>query len=181
MTQPDAKARARAAYERALFVRAALGAWPVVLLIPLALLVHRPASTPPTIAALGAALAVALVACGWRGGAWRRGGDAGLVAGVPLFLVPMLVAPRDACAHACAHGPAMACVVACTAIGAAAGLALGLAARRDPSPVARALAGVVVAGLVGSLTCVIAGSAALLGAAAGLAAGTAPLLVFARR
>jgi hypothetical protein len=181
MTSPDLRRRSRAAYERAMLLRAARGVWPVALLMPIALLVHGPASTPALIVVLGAALALVLVALHWRGASWRRGADAGLVAGVPLFLVPMLIAPRDACAHACAHGPPMACVVACTVIGVAAGIALGLSARRDPSPAARVIAGILVAGLVGSLTCIVAGSAALIGAAVGLAVGTTPVVMFARR
>jgi hypothetical protein len=174
------KSKARNAYERAMLARGMRGAWPVALLVPLAMLVHAPASSPSLILAIGAALVLALVALGWRGGAWARGAWTGLVAGIPLFLVPVVIAPRDACAHACAHGPPMACVIACTAIGVAAGVGIAWLASRDPNRSARLVASILVAGLVGSLTCVVAGGAAVLGAAAGLTVGSIPVVALLR-
>ena len=186
MASPDLASlatRSRRAYERAMLARALRGAWPVVLLAPVALLLHAPAQATTTIAAIAGLLAAALIGLGWRGGAWRRGALPGVLSGVPVFVVPSLIAPRaEHCAQACSHGgvASSSCALACLGVALVAGVLLGRHAARDPRPVEYTLAAAVTGGLTASLTCSAAGSFAVLGAIAGLVAGSVPLVLLAR-
>jgi hypothetical protein len=169
--------RARGAYERALVARAARDVWPAALLVPLALALHGPAHSPSTVAIAGVALVAALFALGWRAGAWRRGALAGVVAGLPPFLVPSLYLRSADCAHACARHPAPDCALACALAALLAGLVLATRARHDRDPLGYALGGALTGALTASLTCALAGGVAVAGAAVGLALGAAPALV----
>ena len=187
MASPDLAslaARSRRAYERAMLARAVRDVWPVLLLAPLALLLHAPAQTASTIAAIAGVLAVALIALGWRGGPWRRGALPGVLSGLPVFVVPSLVAPRaEHCALACSPGGAASssCALACLGVALVAGVLLGRRAGRDARPVEYTLAAAVTGGLTASLTCSAAGGFAVLGAIAGLVAGSIPLILFAKK
>lgn len=181
---PTLAARSRLAYERAMLARALRGVWPVALLAPAALLLHAPAQAPATIAAIAVVLAAVMIGLGWRGGAWRRGLLPGVLSGVPVFLVPSLLAPRaDHCAQACSHGAAAAssswCALACLGVALVAGLVLGRRAARDDRAVEYAAAAAIAGGLTASLTCSAAGNFAVLGAIIGLIAGTIPMMVLA--
>ena len=174
--------RARGAYERA-FARAGLFAlWPVAVLVPLALVLHTPA-TPWRIAVAGVALAVALGVTGWRGGAWRRAALPGVLGGLPAFFVPSLLMPREAtcarCVEASSHW--VSCMSACAITSLAAGLALAYLARRDRDPRSYAASAALCAGATAALTCALAGGAGLLGVTVGLAIASAPVLVSSRR
>src|SRR5437016_4421619 len=90
--------RVRRAYERGQLRAGLFTAAPLLVLAPLAALLHRgavPGSTPAIALALGAVL----VGFGWRGGAWRRAVPVGVLSGLPGLIVPRLVlAPLGACA-----------------------------------------------------------------------------------
>lgn len=171
-------ARARAAYERA-FARVGLFAvWPVAVLVPLALMLHTPA-TPWRIAVAGVVLAAALAITGWRGGAWRRAALPGVLGGLPAFFVPSLMMPRDAtcarCVGASSHW--VSCMTACAIASLVTGLALAYLARRDRDPRTYAASAALCAGATAALTCALAGGAGLLGVTIGLAIASAPVLV----
>lgn len=170
--------RARAAYQRA-FARVGLCAlWPVAILVPLALMLHTPA-TPWRIAIAGGVLAVALAVTGWRGGAWRRAALPGVLGGLPAFFVPSLLMPSEAtcarCVGASSHW--VSCMTACAIASLASGLALAYLARRDRDPRSFAASAALCAGATAALTCALAGGAGLLGVTVGLALASAPVLV----
>ena len=80
--------RARRAYELA-HVAAALRALVVAgVLIAIAIALHR---TSNVLLLVGTALAASLAALAWRGGAWRRGAYAGVLAGLPPLIVPAIL------------------------------------------------------------------------------------------
>jgi hypothetical protein len=122
---------------------------------------------------VAAGLAATLATLGWRGGAWRRGSLAGLLAGVPVFVAPAiyyLVAHGTHC-PSCAMGPSLACMLVCVGTSSVAGIAVGYAATRDVSPprfAGGALASALLAGLLGCGTFGVAGA---LGVVMGLVAG----------
>jgi hypothetical protein len=187
MASPDLAslaARSRRAYERAMLARAVRGVWPALLLAPVALFLHAPAQAPATIAWIAGLLAAALIALGWRGGPWRRGALPGVLSGLPVFLVPSLIAPRaEHCAQACSHGGAAStsCALACLGVALVAGVLLGRRAARDARPVEYTLAAAITGGLTASLTCSSAGGFAVVGAVAGLVAGSVPLVLLAKK
>ena len=162
--------RARAAYERAHVASAARGIAIAAALTAFAIGLHR--TTDRTWLVAGA-LAVALAALGFRGGPWRRGAVAGVLAGLPVFVAPVIV---FALGHGgrcpdCELGPTLACLATCIGTSTLAGLATGLAALRDASPARHAAAAIATATLTGLLGCATTGGAGALGIALGLAAG----------
>ena len=70
------RGRARAAYERAMVRRGLARLWPLAVLVPVALALHTPA-TPWRTAVAAMSLGAALLATGWRGGAWARETETG--------------------------------------------------------------------------------------------------------
>jgi len=175
--------RARRAYERARGLEGARAAWPVIALVPLALALHGPATARATGVA-GALLAIVLAITAWRGGAWRRGALPGVLAGLPLFLAPSVLLPeRASCGAACLHGGAswLGCFAGCGVAAIAAGLVVAALARRDRAPLAYAASALLTAALVASMTCTTVGAAGVIGALAGLAAGSAPVMASTRR
>jgi hypothetical protein len=179
----DLRRRARRAYEHGRWHHGLRDAWPALLLVPLALALHGPAA--PLATALSAALlAAALVTSSWRGGAWRRGALVGVVAGLPMFLAPSFLMPTDAdCGMACARAatPWLTCFTGCAMAALTGGLVVGLLARRDRAPLAYAAGAGIAAVLTASMTCTLAGAAGILGAAAGLAAASVPVVAGALR
>lgn len=123
----------------------------------------------------GIALAAVLAAALWRGRHFARGARAGLVAGLGPLLLPLAT-----CFHLCAGGVCLLAPAVCVLAGLMGGAALGLHARHrvptGPDAGGYLLAALTVAGLVGSLGCVIAGASGVAGMVVGLALGTAPVL-----
>jgi hypothetical protein len=174
----DLRQRARQAYERARWLDGVRGAWPVVVLVPLALALHGPATAAAT-AMAATLLTAALATAGWRGGAWRRGALPGVIAGLPMFLAPSVLMPAHAsCGAACMREatPWLTCFAGCGAAALAGGLVLAALARRDRAPLPYAASALVMAVLTASMTCTLAGTAGLVGAVAGLALGSAPMM-----
>src|SRR5215510_9464319 len=106
--------RARMAYERAHVASALRGVLVAAGLAALAFGLHR-MSDAAWLCAAG--LATALAAFGWRGGAWRRGALAGVLAGLPPLVAPSLalaLSHGDHCAM-CAHSATLSCMITCFA------------------------------------------------------------------
>ncbi len=170
--------RARLAYERAQLRAGLATALPLVLIVPLAMILHD-GEMPGALGPIALALAAVMFAFGWRGGAWRRAAPFGLLAGLPGLLLPRLVlAPLGHC-PACMpmSVPAGTCFLTCGAAGLIAGLVIGGLAARDASPARFALAAAAVACLTAALTCVVAGMAGVTGIAAGVAVSAVPAIL----
>lgn len=176
------RGRARAAYERAMVRRGLARLWPLAVLVPVALALHTPA-TPWRTAMAAMCLGAALLATGWRGGAWARGALWGVLGGVPAFIVPSLVMPAETACASCVHGSATwtTCMAACSVASFASGLALAHLARGDRAPRAFAIAAATCAGLTASLTCSLAGGAGLAGVALGVVVASVPVIVWGPR
>jgi hypothetical protein len=123
--------------------------------------------------ALVVGLAAVLATFGWRGGAWRRGAIAGVLAGLPPLIVPALVFALGHGGHCptCELGPTFGCIATCFGTSALVGLFVGHAAVRDAAPQRYALAAVASAMLTGMLGCTTVGFAGALGIAVGFVAG----------
>src|SRR5258708_4546496 len=80
--------RARRAYERAHLLSAIRALVISAGLVALAVGLHRTSSVTWLIAG---ALAVSLAVLAWRGGSWRRGAFAGVLAGLPPLIAPSIV------------------------------------------------------------------------------------------
>lgn len=128
------------------------------------------ANAPLVIAAL---LVPVLALAGWRGGAWRRGALAGLLAGLPPLIVPHIVDALGRNPHCaeCHMGPTLPCVLSCFATAGVFGALAGIRALRDPSPRRFASAAIATAALVGMLGCATTGMMGAVGVVIGLVAG----------
>ena len=162
--------RVRFAYERAHVVTALRGVALAAALAVLAFGLHRTSSAAWLVAG---ALAAALAALGWRGGAWRRGALAGVAAGLPPLIAPSLVFALSHGGHCamCDQGPTLGCLIACFGSGSLVGILVGHRAPGDPSPRAFAVAAIASAALTGLLGCGTTGLGGALGVVIGLVAG----------
>ena len=161
---------ARRAYERAHVVSAVRGVALAVAFTVAAIALHRTTHATWLVAA---ALAATLATLGWRGGSWRRGSLAGLLAGVPVFVAPALYFMVTHGRHCpeCAMGPSLTCMLVCLGTSSAVGSAVGYIATRDASPyrfAGGALASALLAGLLG---CGSVGFGGAAGVVIGLLAG----------
>jgi hypothetical protein len=169
-------ARARRAYEWGR-VRAAL---PRLLFVaPLTVLSLVACGRYAATGAVSVALALILLACLWQGRQAGRGARAGLLAGLGPLWLPLGV---PVSAHACTESSCLLFPLACVAGGILGGLVVWrLGARAscggvcDASCASYALAALSVAALTGSLGCLVAGLAGVLGMILGMAGGALPL------
>ena len=167
-----AEARALAAYERARFRHASLGAAPLLAAGAMAVCVsERP--MPSLCCAL--LLVVSAIVLRWRG----RDLGAALVPGLLAGSVPLSLALlARAWGHVCVGGSCVSlCFPACAAGGVIAGLYLSHVAVRRGAGVPFLAAGFGVAVLVGALGCSCVGFGGALGMAAGLATVIAPSIL----
>jgi hypothetical protein len=158
------------AYERAHIASGARGVALAAAITAAAAALHRTTQVTWLVAA---ALAATLATLGWRGGGWRRGSLAGLLAGLPVFVAPALYfmfAHGVRCPD-CAMAPPLACVLVCVATSGLAGIAVGHVATQDASPYRFAGGAIATALLTGLLGCGTTGIAGALGVAIGLVAG----------
>jgi hypothetical protein len=165
-----ALAAARAAYTRAHVWSALRGLALTAAIAVIAVALHRESQLTW---ALVVGLAAVLATFGWRGGAWRRGAFAGVLAGLPPLVMPTLVFALGHGGHcpSCTLGPTLGCIATCFGTSALVGLFVGHAAVRDAAPQRFALAAVASAMLTGMLGCTTVGFAGALGIAVGFAAG----------
>jgi hypothetical protein len=163
-------ARARRAYELGR-LRAKLPA--ALFALPPAAVALEVCGRPWVTLPVATLLAAALVAAHWRGEAAARGAGAGLVAGALAFAAPVLASGLGLCPAR----PSAALLTVCWGGGLVSGGVLALCARRAAGQRRLYLvAAGVVAGLTGSLGCILAGTGGLVGVAAGLGLGMAPAL-----
>ena len=166
-----ALSRARRAYDRAHAFAAVRGVARAGAFGLLSIGLHRTTRITWLVAAL---LAIVLGGLGWRGGSARRGGLAGMVAGLPVFIAPTIV---FAFTHGgmqcpdCPLGPTLPCLVACFATSSLVGLAIGFATHDQPARFS--VAALATALLVGLLGCSTTGIGGALGIVIGLVAGSA--------
>ena len=152
MARSDALASARRAYERAHVLSGLRGLALAAGIAFLAIGLHRTTNTTWLIAA---ALGATLATFGWRGGAWRRGSLAGVVAGLPVFITPalyFLVEHGHSCPQ-CAMTPSLGCLLLCFGTSSAVGAVVGTIAMRDDSPRRFALGAIGGALFTGMLGC----------------------------
>jgi hypothetical protein len=169
--------RVRRAYERARWIRAALAMWPLVVLAWVCTTSGVTVWRVLPIAIISGALAIV---CMHHGREHGRAVLTGWLAG-SLPMIASLVACRIP--HACMHGTCYAwCMPACMLAGAIAGIfVMRRALRRDRGRMQHALVGAAIATLTGAMGCTALGIGGTLGMLAGLALGSAPALVLARR
>ena len=120
------------------------------------------------------ALAIALGGLGWRGGAWRRGAIAGVLAGLPPLIVPSLViALSTTTAHCDGCTPATLwwCTLSCFGASSIVGTFVGHRATSDRAPLRYTLAALPAAALTGLLGCGTIGLGGAAGVVIGLVAG----------
>ncbi|MDB4958877.1 MAG: hypothetical protein JWO36_6446 [Myxococcales bacterium] len=162
--------RARFAYERSHVMSALRGVAIAAGLSLAAVGLHRTSDATWLVAGvLGATLAV----LGWRGGAWRRGGWAGVIAGLPPLVAPTIV---FAVIHGgrcpdCVMGPTLPCLVVCFGTSSFVGSLVGYRATLDDSPRRYAMAAMSSAALTGLLGCGTTGLGGAIGIVIGLVAG----------
>ena len=162
--------RVRLAYERAHVLAAVRGVLLAGGLLVLAIGLHRTSQATWLIAG---ALAATLAALGWRGGAFRRGALAGVLAGLPPMVAPTLVFALSHGGHCpdCELGPTLPCLIACFGTSSLVGLLVGRVASHDESPRRYGAAAIVSAALTGTLACATTGFGGALGVVIGLVAG----------
>lgn len=131
----------------------------------------------PTLAAISGAALVALTAVLlWRGQTWGRAVGAGLAAGLPPFVMPLLM--RSSSEVCVGEMCCSMCLVGCVGGGLVAGWLIGRRAARLPEGRGSFLAAAgTLALLAGAPACAYAGVLGLAGLALGFAAGTAPALL----
>jgi hypothetical protein len=161
--------RVRRAYAGAHAVAALRGIGVAGICIVLAVGLHQMSSASWLV---GVALAGSLGVLAWRGGAWRRGAFAGVIAGLPPLLAPSIVfAIQGQHCSSCASTPMWPCVVACFGTGSLVGILVGYRAITDRSPRRYAIGALATAALTGLLGCGTTGLGGTLGVVIGLAAG----------
>ncbi|MGE0868877.1 MAG: hypothetical protein AB7P03_09950 [Kofleriaceae bacterium] len=165
-----ALARARRAYESAHVVAGVRGVAIGATLVVLAIGLHRTTDASWLIAGT---LAASLAALGWRGGAWRRGAMAGVIAGLPPLIAPSIVFALSQGGHcaSCETSASLPCMITCFATSSLVGIAVGYRAIIDTMPRRFAVAALATAALTGLLGCATTGLGGALGIVVGLVAG----------
>ena len=170
MAAVDLRLRARRAYESGRLGSALLRS---VWLVPAAFLSLLCCSSPRVIVASAAALTAAVTFCLWRGQGWGRGVRPGLLAGAIPMIAPAVASLGG---HHCGSACNLYSTV-CLLAGAAGGLALAaLAPAPRESRGIPLLSACLIAGLAGSVGCLIFGLIGVAGMAAGLVAGALPVM-----
>jgi hypothetical protein len=177
MVDPGLEQRVRAAYEQARWRRAALGLWPLAVLVAVCV---SAGVTWPRLLPFAIASAVLGLVCLHHGREHARAVITGWIAGSLPMIVSLLACRIP---HACMAGTCYAwCMPACTVAGAIAGIwVMRRALRRDHGRMHHALVGAAIATLTGAMGCMALGLGGTLGMLAGLAVGSAPAWVLARR
>lgn len=162
--------RARLAYERTYVVSGLRALAVAAVLVISAIALHRTTDATWLVAST---LAATLATMAWRGGGWKRGGLAGVLAGIPVFVAPAVYFMATTGGHCpdCNVAPSLPCMMICFGTSAAAGLLVGRVASHDSQPRRFALGALSTALLTGLLGCGTVGFGGALGVAIGLAAG----------
>ena len=170
MAPSSALHRARRAYERAHVLSALRGLAVAAAITALAVGLHHVAQATWLVAAL---LGPTLATLGWRGGAWRRGALAGVLAGIPPLFAPTIVFALAHGGHCpnCEMGPTLPCLLACFGTSSLVGTLVGYRATLDASPRRFAIAALASAALTGLLACATTGLGGATGIVIGLVTG----------
>ncbi len=171
MAHPElALRRAHRAYERAHVADALRGIAIAAAVTLVAIGLHR---TDDLTWLVAGSLAITLGILGWRGGSWRRGAFAGVLAGLPPLVVPAIVYAlgHDGHCASCAQTGSWSCMIACFGTSSLLGMMVGHRATADTSPMRFALAAIGAAALTGLLNCGTTGLGGAIGVVAGLVAG----------
>jgi hypothetical protein len=123
---------------------------------------------------IAVALAVTMAVLAWRGGAWRRGAFAGVLAGLPPLVIPSIAWTLSSNAGHCNNcevNATLPCLVACFATGSLVGILVGYRATSDNSPRRFGLAAIATAALGGLLGCGTTGLGGAIGVVVGLVIG----------
>lgn len=158
--------RARRAYEATHLLSLGCGLAIAAAIAVIAAAIHHVSATSWVFAG---ALAISLGVLAWRGGAWRRGAFAGVLAGLPPLITPIVVialSDGPQCAG-CDTGPTWWCALSCLGTSSVVGLLVGHRAMTDRSPARFTAAALSTAALTGLLGCGTIG----LGGAAGVVLG----------
>jgi len=162
--------RVRRAYERAHLVAAGRGLAIVGALALLAVALHRSSSGMWLVTG---SLAISLAVLAWRGGAWRRGAFAGVIAGLPPLVVPSIVVTLLQSGHctSCGVVATWPCTIACFGTSSLVGILVGYRAMTDASPGRFATSALATAALTGLLGCGTTGLGGAIGVVIGMVAG----------
>jgi hypothetical protein len=162
--------RARRAYERAHLLSAIRALLICAGLVALAIGLHKTSNVTWLVAG---ALAVSLAVLAWRGGSWRRGAFAGVLAGLPPLIAPSIVFALGHGGHcaSCEDGATLPCMIACFGTSSLVGMIVGYRATIDASPRRFALGALASAALTGLLGCGTTGLGGAVGVVLGLVAG----------
>jgi hypothetical protein len=175
-----AQRRARFAYEHTHVMTALRGLALAGGLTIFAYGLHRTSSVTWLVAG---ALGLVLAGFGWRGGAWRRGALAGVIAGLPPLIAPsvMFAVTRGNHCATCEQGAGLACTIVCFGAGSLVGIVVGHRAVIDRAPRPFVAAAIASAALTGMLSCGTTGLGGAIGVGIGLIAGGLTGWVFATR
>jgi hypothetical protein len=117
-------------------------------------------------------LAATLSVLAWRGGSWRRGAFAGVLAGLPPLIVPSIVlALQSQHCSSCGTVAMWPCLLVCFGTSSLVGIFVGYRAIADPSPRRFAAGALATASLTGLLGCGTTGLGGAVGVVVGLIAG----------
>jgi hypothetical protein len=166
--------RARRAYEFGRFLHAMRRAATVAPMVVLSLLA---CGRPTLTVALSAALMLVLVVSEWKGQALARGSRLGVWACLPPLLLPLLALGTD---HVCRTSLCGAFPAVCVIAGGLGGAWVALHGRAHELEASGLAIAAIVAILGGSLGCLVAGLAGLVGVTIGVALGASTGLVWRR-
>ena len=167
--------KARFAYERTHVLSALRGLVIAAALTALAIGLHPIRDATWLVAA---ALAATLATLSWRGGPWRRGALAGVIAGLPPLIAPTIVFALGHGGHCadCEMGPTLPCILTCFATSSVVGVIVGYHVQQRS-----AIAAIATGALTGLLACGTTGLGGAAGIVIGLVAGGVTGWVFAER
>lgn len=171
MAPSDVLRRVKRAYELPHLYAAARAVCIAAILIVIAMGLYRVTRATYLVATV---LATTMALLAWRGGAWRRGAFAGVLAGLPPLLIPSIVWTLSSDAGHCASceiAATLPCLIACFGTGSLVGMLVGYRAISDSSPRRYALAAMSTAALSGLLGCGTTGLGGATGIIIGLVAG----------
>ena len=171
MALSDALLRVKRAYELPHLHAAARALVVAAVLIVIAIGLYRVTRATYLVAAV---LAAAMAVFAWRGGSWRRGAFAGVLAGLPPLIIPSIAWTLFSSAGHCSScevSATLPCLIACFSTGSLVGILVGYRAISDASPRRYALAAMTTAALGGLLGCGTTGLGGATGVVLGLVAG----------
>jgi hypothetical protein len=162
--------RVRRAYEGAHVLAGVRGLVIASALTVLAVGLHRTSSVTWLVASV---LAASLAVLAWRGGSWRRGAFAGVIAGLPPLIAPSIVFALTNGGHCatCESGATWPCMITCFGTSSLVGILVGYRAIIDAAPRRFAGGALVTAALTGLLGCGTTGLGGAIGVVIGLVAG----------